>query len=74
MTRVPQHTPTHVVAALKRAGFDENRQKGSHLYLVHPQTKRRTSVAIHPRDLPRHTLKDIIRQAGLTEEEFRKLL
>lgn len=36
-----------MVAALKRAGFVERRQTGSHLILRHPQTKRMTVVPQH---------------------------
>lgn len=31
-------------------------------------------VALHGRDLPTPTLKSILKQAGLTEDEFRELL
>ena len=74
MTRLPQLTPRQVVAALKRGGFVEDHQKGSHLYLWNAETERMTSVAMHARDLPRGTLKAIIKQAGLIEDEFRKLV
>jgi len=33
-----------------------------------------TSVPMHPGDLKRSLLKEIIRQAGLTEDQFRKYL
>jgi len=63
-----------VVAALKRAGFIEKRQKGSHLVLRHERQQRTTIVALHGRDLAAPTLKEILKQAGLSEEEFRELL
>ena len=66
-------TPAKIVAALKRVGFIKHHQKGSHLYLWHPQQKKMTSVAMHAKDLPRGTMKEIIEQAGFTEEEFRKV-
>jgi len=74
MSRLPTLTPRQVVAALLRACFEELSQTGSHLHLRHPVTKHRTLVAIHARDLKRGTLSRIIKQAGLTEEEFRSLL
>jgi len=61
--------------ALKRllhAGFGEVRQSGSHKVLRHPDG-RQTYVAMHPGDIPSGTLRKILKQAGLTEEEFRKL-
>ena len=74
MTRLPTLTPAKVVAALKRGGFLEHHQKGSHLYLWHPKRERMTSVPMHAKDLPRGTMRAIIKQAGLTDEEFRELL
>jgi len=59
---------------LKRAGFVEKRQKGSHLILWHERQRRTTIVALHGRDLPAPTLKDILKQAGISEEEFIELL
>lgn len=74
MTRLPVLRPSDVVGALKRAGFVEKRQKGSHLVLWHPRQQRTTIVALHGRDLPMPTLRQILRQAGLAEDEFRELL
>jgi predicted RNA binding protein YcfA (HicA-like mRNA interferase family) len=34
---------------------------------------RQTYVAMHPGDIPTGTLRAIVRQSGLTEEELRKL-
>jgi predicted RNA binding protein YcfA (HicA-like mRNA interferase family) len=63
-----------LVAALKRAGFVEHHQTGSHLYLWHPTKKRMTSVPMHPGDLKRGTTQAILKQAGLTEADLRHLL
>jgi predicted RNA binding protein YcfA (HicA-like mRNA interferase family) len=60
--------------SLKRAGFIEHHQAGSHRYFVHPQRRRMTQVPIHPRDIKRGTMMVILRQAGLSQDEFRKLL
>jgi len=65
-------TPREVVAKLKRAGFVEVRQTGSHLFLRH-EDGRMTFVAMHTRDLPLGTLRSILKQARLTEDELRKL-
>jgi predicted RNA binding protein YcfA (HicA-like mRNA interferase family) len=76
MSRLPTLTPRQVLAALKRAGFVEYHRhtSGSHLSLQHPQRKSITTIAMHKKDLPRGTLSAIIKQAGLTEDEFRRLL
>jgi predicted RNA binding protein YcfA (HicA-like mRNA interferase family) len=68
-------TAKQVVRALKAAGFVPHRQhRTSHLLLVHPERKLRTVVPIHHGDLPRGTVHAIIRQSGMTEEEFKTLL
>jgi predicted RNA binding protein YcfA (HicA-like mRNA interferase family) len=74
MTRLPTLTARQVLRALLRAGFEEKHQRGSHRYLLHPATGNFTGVPIHPGDLARELVRKIIRQAGLTEEEFRELL
>ncbi len=74
MSRLPTVTAKEVVKALLRGGFVSGHQHGSHLYLKHPVTEKRTVVPIHTGDLPRPLLKAIIKQAGLTEDEFRDLL
>ncbi|MBW8876088.1 MAG: type II toxin-antitoxin system HicA family toxin [Acidobacteria bacterium] len=74
MSRLPTLQPRQLVAALKRAGFIEHHQTGSHLYLWHPSRKRMTSIPMHPGDLKRGTASAILKQAGLTEDELRDLL
>lgn len=41
-----------MVAALKRAGFVEKRQDGSHVIFWHPIKRLTTLVALHGKDLP----------------------
>lgn len=74
MSRLPALKPGEMVKALKKAGFVEDHQKGSHLYLRQSATGRTTAVPTHPGDLKRPLMKKIIRDAGLAEEEFRQLL
>jgi predicted RNA binding protein YcfA (HicA-like mRNA interferase family) len=66
--------PRQVVAALERGGFVLLRVVGSHYQLFNDRTRRHTTVPYHNRDLPRGTLSAIIQQAGLTRDEFLKLL
>ena len=75
MGRLPSLTARKVVRALKRAGFVPDRQKGSHLVLIHSETKVRTVVPVHPgRALKEPLLRAIIREANLSVEEFIELL
>ncbi|MGO9586515.1 MAG: type II toxin-antitoxin system HicA family toxin [Limisphaerales bacterium] len=61
-----------VLAKLQRAGFVVRRQSGSHVVLRH-QDGRQTYVAMHTGDVPAGTFRSVLKQAGLTEEEFRNL-
>ena len=56
------YSAREVLARLIRAGFVEVRQTGSHTY-----------VAMHPGTLPTGTFRKILKQAGLSEEQFRAL-
>jgi predicted RNA binding protein YcfA (HicA-like mRNA interferase family) len=63
-----------VVRKLRKAGFEFDRAaKGSHEIWRHPQTHRRVVIPNHPGDVPKGTLRSIIRQAGLTVQEFIEL-
>ena len=50
----------------------ERRQSGSHLVLRH-EDGRQTYLPMHTGDVPTGTFRSILKQAGLTEEEFREL-
>jgi predicted RNA binding protein YcfA (HicA-like mRNA interferase family) len=63
-----------MLGALKRGGFQEIHQKGSHQYLWHAEKKLLTGVPMHLGDLGRGLTRRIIKQSGLSEEEFRRLL
>ena len=54
-----------VIAALERAGWEQVRQKGSHVQFKHPNRPGRVTVT-HPNpNLPVGTLKSIEKQSGL---------
>lgn len=73
MPELPRVTPERVAKALQRAGFVEDHQKGSHLTMRHPDG-RRAVIPMHTKTVPLGTLHDIIKEAGLTVEEFHRLL
>ena len=73
MNRLPSLKPAEVVRKLQRAGFLIDHVTGSHYILRHPDG-RRAVVPYHAgRDVKRGVLRAIIRQAGLTVDEFLKL-
>ncbi len=74
MTRLPSLNGERVVKAVGKAGFQALRQKGSHIYLKHPDG-RATVVPVHKGEsVGRGLLRKIIQDAELGREEFLKLL
>ena len=65
------YSAREVLAKLVRAGFVDVRQSGNKV-LRHPDG-RQTYVAMHPGTLPTGTFRKILKQAGLSEEQFRAL-
>lgn len=65
--------PREVVTILKKLGFVEKRQTGSHLIMYHSLKNKIIPVPIHAKDIKHGLLKGIIKQAESTEEEFLKL-
>ena len=73
--KLPVLKAKEVVQALLRAGFYIHHQTGSHARLLHRmQPELRATVPIHAKDIPHSLLKRIPKQAGLTEEEFARLI
>ena len=70
MGTIPALKAKEIVAILDRLGFNEVRQKGSHKQFRHPDG-RGTTVPFHQgRDISPILLKQIIKDIGLTVEEF----
>ncbi|MBI2096723.1 MAG: type II toxin-antitoxin system HicA family toxin [Candidatus Sungbacteria bacterium] len=73
--KLPRIPSALVLRALKRARFYEYHQTGSHVQLRHPEKlSLRITIPFHRKDFAPKTLKTIIKQAGLTVDEFLKLL
>jgi predicted RNA binding protein YcfA (HicA-like mRNA interferase family) len=71
MPKLPVLKPREVIKILKKQGFVELRQIGSHLHLWHNEKKLRVTVPIHNKDLKRKTLVSIIRQSRSEIKDFR---
>jgi predicted RNA binding protein YcfA (HicA-like mRNA interferase family) len=76
--RLPAVSSSEVIRVLHRAGFIEapRRGKGSHAAFYKQDEKGNTYLVIVPKrkTLPKGTLLAILDQAGLTREEFLRLL
>jgi predicted RNA binding protein YcfA (HicA-like mRNA interferase family) len=72
--RLPSLRPQEVIRALERAGWTIDRQRGSHVSLKKPGVDHLVVVVMHRREMPRGLLADIVKDAGLTIDEFVALL
>ena len=72
--RLPSIRPTEVIRALEKAGWSVDRQAGSYVILVKPDMPGIVSVPMHRKDIPRGTLRGILKDAGISQEGFRELL
>jgi len=74
VTRLPQITGREVVSALRKAGFEGVRIKGSHHFLRHPDG-RGTVVPVHAGEtIGPGLLAAILRDCELERDEFVALL
>ena len=75
MPKLPTVSGERVIRALKRAGFTELRQKGSHVSLEKRVADQlfKTVAPMHS-ELSKGTLSDILKQCGLKLDEFLELL
>lgn len=71
---LPQVSGRKVVAALQKIGYEKDRQKGSHIILRQVVKPHRRLVVPDHRIVAKGTLRAIIKQCGLTVEEFNALI
>jgi len=72
--RLPVVSGSEAVKAFRRIGYEVDVQEGSHIILRHSEPPhRRLSVPNH-KELAKGTLRTLIRESGLTVQEFVDLL
>ena len=69
---LPVCSGQQAIRAFSRLGYQIDHQTGSHIILRHPN-RRRLTVPDH-RELAKGTLRSLIREAGLTKDQFVQLL
>ncbi|MGB5064120.1 MAG: type II toxin-antitoxin system HicA family toxin [Candidatus Competibacter sp.] len=74
MTTLPQISGRQVAVALQKIGYEKDRQKGSHIILRQISEPHRRQIVPDHRIVAKGTLRAIIKQCGLTIEEFSALL
>lgn len=72
MSRLPVCSGQDAVKAFEKIGYAVDHQTGSHVILRHAN-RRRLTVPNH-RELAKGTLRSLIREAGITKEQFDELL
>ena len=73
MPKLPSLNSKKIIRILEQNGFILDGVKGSHHIFYHPETKRRVVVPFHKKDLPKGTLLEILKQAGISKDILRKL-
>jgi predicted RNA binding protein YcfA (HicA-like mRNA interferase family) len=73
MIKLPVISGRECVKALEKTGFYFKRQEGSHIVMRRDDPFAQVVVPNH-KELDRGTLRVVIRQAGLSSNEFLKLL
>jgi predicted RNA binding protein YcfA (HicA-like mRNA interferase family) len=73
--KLPVIKPRQAIKAFQKAGWYIDHQTGSHIIMC-PEDNRAVTLSIprHERDMPKGLLSGLIKDAGLTYEEFIKLL
>ena len=74
MSVLPRVSGREVVKALLKVGYERDRQRGSHIILRQVAAPHRRLVIPDHNEVAKGTLRAIIRQAGLTVDEFKALL
>lgn len=71
MDKIPLLSGEQIVKAFQKMGFEKARQKGSHLVMkkTTPTGQIGCVIPMH-KEVARGTLRSILRQAGITFEEF----
>ena len=73
--KLPRITAMELLRALKRDGWEQVRQSGSHVILKHADKGRHVTVPKHATvTIKPKTLETILKQAELTANQLRELL
>ena len=74
MSKLPVLSGEQVCKILGKIGYHTDHQTGSHIILRQEDTPHRRLTVPDHKELAKGTLRAIVRQAGLTLDEFKKLL
>jgi predicted RNA binding protein YcfA (HicA-like mRNA interferase family) len=67
---LPRISGREAVSAFHKLGYEVDRQRGSHIILRHAQPPHRRLTVPDHREVAKGTLRALIREAGITVEDF----
>jgi len=70
MPKLPVLRPAELIRALKKLGFVEKRQKGSHLVMLNEELNYQVVIPVHNKPLKKGTLAAILRQCNVSPEDL----
>ena len=74
MDKINPLSQKKVIKVLEKIGFAQVRQKGSHLFMRHPDG-RTTLITVHPgEDIGKGMIRKIINDARITRDEWLELI
>jgi predicted RNA binding protein YcfA (HicA-like mRNA interferase family) len=74
MSKLPVVSGKEILRALAHIGYEFDHQRGSHIVLRHKDSPHRRVTIPDHKEIAKGTLRAIIRDLGLTVEEFAGLL
>ena len=74
MSHLPQMSGQEVVKTFAKIGYVFDHQRGSHFTLRHQNPPHRRLVVPDHKEIAKGTLRAIIRQSGLSVDEFKALI
>ncbi|MFL6215675.1 MAG: type II toxin-antitoxin system HicA family toxin [Blastocatellia bacterium] len=74
MSEIPRISGREIVKALKKVGYEQDRQRGSHIILRQTALPHRRVTVPDHKEVAKGTLRAIIREVGLTVDDFKALL
>lgn len=74
MSKLPVVSGKETLKVFQKIGYQLDHQTGSHLILRHATSPFRRLTIPNHKEIAKGTLRSLIREAGITVEEFTKLL
>jgi len=70
MPKLPTFTYKKLIRVLEKSGFQIDHTTGSHFIFYNKINKKRATVPLHRKELPKGTLMSILKEAGISKKEL----